>query len=273
MDWDDMRVFLAVAREQSFSGAARRLGVQHSTVSRRLRLMEDRLGTELLERNNTSFELSEAGEELLTTAERVESEVFRYESRLGGLDSGETGALRVATVNSLAETILMPMLSRFSTDHPRIQVLLEVSNDYVSLSKRDADVAVRLTNDPGETLHGTKLATVASAVYSAAARSDWDDEWLGVNCCDIHVRWTKDASNGTEHRFFVNDTMLTLSALREGLGKAFLPCFIGDNDPALRRWSEPRAEHDLDIWLLYHRDLAGTRRVGVLREHLVREFA
>ncbi|MXU66227.1 LysR family transcriptional regulator [Oceanomicrobium pacificus] len=276
MDWDDIRIFLAVARAASISGAARRLGVQHSTVSRRIRQMEERLGTTLLDRSHGRFALSEAGEELRFSAERMESEILGYESRLGGLDSEETGTLRLSTVSNLAATILMPMLTGFSDAHPGITLHVDVSNDFVSLANREADVAIRLTNTPRETLIGARLGTVASAVYGKRGRAgglDAPPPWLGVSCCDLHVGWLRENCPDGDHRFFVNDTLLTLAALREGAGMAHLPCFMGDADPLLERLSAPDRRHDLDLWLLYHPELARTQRVRVFRRHMIDRFA
>lgn len=122
------------------------------------------------------------------------------------------------------------------------------------------------------------MATVASAVYGsrnycASVKSGQAvEKWIGVDCCDYHRTWTKQAWPQAEHEFYVDETSLTLAALKEGLGVGFLPCFLGDTDPDLARFREPQEQHELGLWLLCHRDLRNTKRVTLFREHMQREI-
>jgi len=275
MQWDDLRYFLAVAREGSISGAARRLAVQHSTVSRRMRALEGKLGTQLIERRKSGQELTTAGEELMLSAARMEREVLEFEGALGGRDDLATGVLTVSAINNMASSVLMPMLAQFSKDYPEIELHVQVSNRFVSLADRHADIAIRLANTPLETLIGTRLITVASAVYGArdylaALRADGAKErWLGVECCAFHQSWTKAACPEHDHGFYVDDTLLTLAALKQGLGVAYLPCFMGDSEADLQRFRPPDPAHDLGLWLLYHPDLRQIKRVRLFRRHML----
>ena len=279
MQWDDLRIFLAVAREGSISGAAKRLAVQHSTVSRRLRALEESLATPLLERKTSGYELTGAGEALRLSASKIEAQILAFEGALGGRESGVSGELKVTAINNMASSILMPMFTRFSANYPQIELHVQVSNKFVRLAERDADIAIRLTNAPTDTLIGTRLVTVASTVYGA--RDYCADvqaglavkKWLGIECCGFHMSWTKEACPEHEHNFFVDDTLLTVAALREGAGLAYLPCFMGDSDPALVRFCPPERQHDLGLWLLCHRDLRRTQRVRLFREHMLRGVA
>lgn len=277
MHWDDLRIFLAVAREGSISGAAKRLEVQHSTVSRRLRSLEERLATRLIERKASGYGLTEAGEELKLSASKIEVEILEFEGALGGQDSGASGELRVTAINNMASSVLMPMFTRFSENFPNIELHVQVSNKFARLAERDADIAIRLTNSPTDTLIGTRLVTVASAVYGSREYCAAVDagtvkiKWLGIECCGFHISWTKEACPEHDHNFFVDDTLLTLAALGEGAGLAYLPCFMGDSDPSLVRFRAPEQRHDLGLWLLYHRDLRRTKRVKLFREHMLNE--
>lgn len=279
MHWDDLRIFLAIAREGSVSGAARRLGVQHSTVSRRLRSLEQKLATRLIERKRSGYELTEAGDELFLSARKIEIEILEFEGAQGGQEAGATGELRVSAINNMASSILMPVFARFSQAQPRIELHIQVTNKFVRLAERDADVAIRLTNTPLDTLIGTRLATVSSAVYGARdyvaklRAGDVEEKWLGVTCCGFHMSWTKEACLTREHNLFVDDTMLTVAAVKAGAGLAFLPCFMGDREPSLVRFRAPEARHQLGLWLLYHRDLQRTHRVRLFRRHMLREIA
>ena len=277
MQWDDLRIFLAIAREGSISGAAKRLAVQHSTVSRRLRSLEELLETRLIERKASGYELTEAGEELKLSASKIEVEILGFEGTRSGQDTDATGELRVSAINNMASSVLMPMFASFSKAYPKIELHIQVTNKFVKLAERDADIAIRLTNTPLDTLIGTRLTTVASAVYGSRdycarlwARTT-EEKWLGVECCGFHMAWTKEACPDKNHNFFVDDTLLTLAALKAGAGLAFLPCFMGDSEPSLVRFRAPETQYDLGLWLVYHRDLRRTKRVRLFREHMQQE--
>lgn len=278
MDWDDARMFLAFAREGSFSAAAKRLGVQHSTISRRVHALEKDLATPLLERSASGYVLTQAGEQLTESATRMERELLSFEATSSGQSDAPSGELHVTAIANMASTVLMPLFARFNAAYPSIDLRLEVTNNSVRLAERDADVALRQTNTPGETLIGTRLVTVSSAVYGSAdycaaiKAGRAAEKWVGVDCCDYHRTWTKQAWPQLDHSFCVDDTSLTVAALREGLGVGFLPCFLGDNEPSLVRFRDPEKRHELGLWLLYHRDLKRTKRVTLFRQHMQREM-
>lgn len=278
MNWDDLRLFLAVAREGSISGGARQLGIQHSTVSRRLRALETELGVRLIERKKSGYELTVGGENLKSAARKIEHEVLEVDGTLRGKDARLTGELRVSAINNMASTVLMPMFASFSKRYPDVDLHVMVSNKYASLSEREADIAIRLTNTPMETLIGKQLVTVASTVYGSHAyiarlhAEGGKPKWLGVECCGFHQSWTKNTCGGQHHNFYVDDTLLTISALRQGLGVAYLPCFMGDSDPGLERYCSPDPKLDLGLWLLFHPDLKRTARVVAFRDHMADEI-
>lgn len=277
MNWDDARIFLAFARAGSLGLAAKRLGVQHSTVSRRIHALEKMLATPLVERSASGYVLTEAGEELSASAARIEKEFLFFEATSAGQSESVAGDIHVTAIANMASTLLMPMFARFSAANPSINLRIEVTNDSVRLAQRDADVALRQTNAPGDTLIGTRLATVASTIYGsidycASVRAGQAEEtWIGVDCCDYHRTWTREACADTDPSLCVDDTCLTQAALKEGMGLGYLPCFLGDNDPGLVRFREPDKKQDLGLWFLYHRDLRNTRRVTLFRDHMVRE--
>lgn len=275
MNWDDLRVFLAVARAGSISSGARQLDLQHSTVSRRMRKLEQDLGVRLFDKVPSGYALTTAGEYLLQGADRMEREVLAVDGTLSGKDLRPAGPLRVSAIDNMATTVLMPMFTSFSRLYPEVTLHLMVSNSDVSLAQREADVAIRLTNTPPETLIGKRVVTVSSAVFGGRDYIEMlreegrEPEWLGVECCGFHKSWTRQSCGDQPHRFYVDDTLLTQAALREGMGVAILPCFMGDPDPALTRCSEPQPEWDLGLWILLHPDLKRTTRVLVFRDHMM----
>lgn len=275
MNWDDMRLFLTVARTGSISGAARQLGVQHSTVSRRMRQFEEKLGTRLLERKTGRYELTQAGENVKEASSRIEREVLSVDGALLGKDAQQVGPLKIAALNNMASSVLMPMFASFTRQRPQIELHIIVSNVDVSLSQREADVAIRLTNTPTDTLIGKRIVTVASCIYGSPSylqqlrKQGGEPRWIGVECCGFHKAWTKQSSRVHSHNFYSDDTQLTHAAIREGMGVSILPCFMGDADPLLERYAEPDPAYNLGLWILLHPDLKRTARVLAFRDHMV----
>ena len=275
MNWDDLRLFLAVARTGSISGAAKQLDVQHSTVSRRIRKFEETLGTRLLERKKGRYELTQSGENVKEASSRIEREVLGVDGALLGKDTQQVGPLKVAALNNMASSVLMPMFADFSKKRPQVELHIIVSNIDASLSQREADVAIRLTNTPTETLIGKRIVTVASSIYGSRTYLEQlrehggEPRWIGVECCGFHKTWTRQSGSNLAHNFYSDDTLLTQSAIREGMGVSILPCFMADTDPLLQRYCEPNPAYNLGLWVLLHPDLKRTARVLAFRDHMV----
>lgn len=275
MNWDDLRLFLAVARTGSISGAAKQLGVQHSTVSRRIRHFEETLGARLIERKTGRYELTQAGENVKEASGRIEQEVLGVDGALLGKDTQQVGPLKVAALNNMASSVLMPMFASFSRERPQVELHVIVSNIDASLSQREADVAIRLTNTPTDTLIGKRIVTVASCIYGSRSyleelrEQGGEPKWMGVNCCGFHKTWTKQLAAKQSHNFYSDDTLLTHAALREGMGISILPCFMGDADPLLERYGDPDPALNLGLWVLIHPDLKRTARVLAFRDYMV----
>lgn len=148
MQWDDTWIFLAVAREGSFSHAAKRPGVQHSTFTRRIRALEEKLATPLVERKTSGLVLTAAGQELKNSAARIENELLAFEGGVGGQTTEVAGELRITAIANMASTVLMPRLASFNAAYPKIDLGVHVTNNSVRLSEREADVAIRQANKP-----------------------------------------------------------------------------------------------------------------------------
>ena len=275
MNWDDLRIFLAVARTGSISGAAKQLGVQHSTISRRMRQFEEKLGTRLLERKTGRYELTQAGQNVKEASGRIEREVLAVDGALLGKDTQQVGPLKVAALNNMASSVLMPMFTSFTKKLPQVELHIIVSNIDASLSQREADVAIRLTNTPTDTLIGKRVVTVASSIYGSRSylqqlrKQGGEPKWIGVECCGFHKSWTKQLCNEHSHHFYSDDTQLTHAAIREGIGVSMLPCFMGDADPLLERYCDPDPAYNLGLWVLLHPDLKRTARVLAFRDHMI----
>lgn len=277
-DWDDLRHFLAVARAGSLAGAARALGVNHATVYRRLNAFERRLGTTLFDRRPEGYLLTAAGEDMRAVAERVDAEVIGLDRRLSGRDVRLAGNVRATTSDTLAHRFLAPHVAAFHAAHPGIVVELVVDNQFLNLSKREADVAIRPTRRPSELLIGRKVAGVAFALYGArsrrrsARRADPAHEpWLGLDDSLAHVptaRWMAARVPADKIVFRSNSYMTLATAAAAGLGIAHLPCFVGDVDPGLERLASPDPEIASELWLLTHEDLRTAARVRAFTDFM-----
>jgi len=280
MDWDDLRYFLAVARKGSVRGASNILAVNASTVSRRIDAYEKKLGVRLFERLPTGYVLTVGREEMVGSAERIEDEVARLDRGVLGRDTQLNGSLRVTMPAVLATHLLMADFSRFSREFPGIQLEFAVSSEEFNLSKREADVAIRITNNPPEYLVGRCVTKTSKAVYASEdylARHDPEKHpellhWIGSENNEHHPQWVKDSDfpNSPIHHQ-TNDVLVKLEAARAGLGLAVIPCFLADPIPNLRRLSLTKV-HCGDIWILTHKDLRATARVRSFMDFMVGAF-
>jgi DNA-binding transcriptional LysR family regulator len=248
-------------------------------VSRRLQQLERHLGARLIDRKRSGYELTPAGEELRKAAMNMEREALAAHATVHGQDRKPAGSLRVTAVNMMATTVLAPMFSRFSETHPEIDLQIVVSNADISLAERQADVALRVTSDPVETLLGKKIATVASTVYGSRKylaglrkKNSLPPRWIGMTCCAYHRYWLKKLSGGESYRISVDDPVLTQQMLKQDAGLAILPCYMADPDPALDRYTESIPEMDVGLWFLFHQDLKQTERIHVFRDFVGREI-
>ncbi|MHB0775638.1 LysR family transcriptional regulator [Halomonas sp. WWR20] len=265
--WDDLQVVLAIAETGSLSGAARQLALSHATIFRRLGELERRMGVRLFERSRTGYAPTLAGEDMAATAARVANEIDGAERRLMGLDLALSGTLRITTTDTLLMGLLTPIFADFRASHPQVILEVVVSNRTLNLTRRDADIAIRPTMTPPETLVGRRVGRIAQAVY---ARIDplpthtpvipWVgpdahlgypalETWMSRNGCDAHVGYRVDSMLGM------------LAAVKSGLGQGVLPCYLAEDEPDLQRLGDPILALTTDLWLLTHPDLRRTARV------------
>jgi len=277
MPWDDLRIFLAIARAGSLSGAARSLGVNHSTVFRRINAFEENLGVRLFERMGTGYALTVAGEEMRASAERVEGEIERLDRRITGQDLRLEGALIVTTTDTLAQHILMPHVANFREAFPGIRLDLIIDNANVNMSKRQADVAVRPTRDPPETLVGRRISDIAFACYASQeymqGRSSElaELDWVHLDDSLLHLaadKWFRRTLPNARSAMTTNSVLGLQLGCEAGLGAAVLPCFMADLNANLQRLQPPIDEAASILWLLTHEDLRHTARVRAFMDFM-----
>jgi len=283
IDWDDVRYFLAVAREGSVRAAAERLGVNHSTVLRRIAQLEQRLGVRMFEKLPAGYRLTHAGEEVLEFADQMEASSNRLETRVFGRDQGIRGLLRVTLAPPLATHLLMPDFAEFARLHPEIEMEILPSDDPVNLTNREADVAIRVVYDRNAlplNLHGLKGPELFGAVYMsrdrlAAWRAGASDpiRWI-IRSIDGVPDATRQGDVATaEVPFRTTDAEAQIVAVRQGLGMASLPCFVGDCDPLLARVPGAALRMHGALWLLTHGETRKTKRVRLFTEFVSRRLA
>jgi DNA-binding transcriptional LysR family regulator len=278
LDWDDLRLVLAVAREGTLSGAGRALGVTHSTVFRRLGAIEQRLGVRLFDRFRDGCTATPSGETAAGVAARFADEVLSLERALSGQDLRPSGTVRIATTDTVS-TIVMPHLAALRGLHPEIQIEITISNAIANLTRREADIAIRPTPEPPETLVGRRIADIAHAIYGSPAYLSAHDSkelrahaWIGVDdalAATLIGRWMRENIPQARVAMRVDALLGLRDAARAGMGLVLLPCYFGDTAAGLHR-AKPKtlAEARSSLWLLTHDDLRRTARIRVTMDFL-----
>jgi len=289
MDWNDLPYFLAVIDGGNLTSAAARLGVNHSTVFRRINGMERRLGVRLFERLPEGYVLTEAGKQAAGFARQAEESVHALQRGLAGRDVELTGQIRMTTAPDLARLYVAPCLARFVSRHPGIRVELVVGDSDYDLGRREADLALRATAAPPEYLVGRRVADLQ---WQAWASRDYLERYgypRDMNGLSSHKLISSDEGfrrvpvfewlhrNFTPDRFVASagdlSTMAAMAAA--GLGVAVLP-----HDPtggAIEPLFPVDPPHYSRLWILTHRDLRNVARIraftGFLFEFLRQSVA
>lgn len=277
MDWDALQVVLAIARSGTLSGAGIALGVTHTTVGRRLARLEQHLGVRLFDRLPDGFAVTDAGLELVEVAKTVEAQLHRVESSVRGQDAQLAGTLRVSTLDFLFEAFV-DVFASFQATYPGIELTVTTTESEVSLFRREADVAFRLTNSPPETVVGRKVGAVRFAMYGhvdlVESSCDLNElPWLHWDeRLEPQARWMDGFRSSVAERAATSvrlgeSTLLRRAALRAGMGVHPLPCFEGDRYPELVQIGPLLSDFDRQLWLLTLPALRDTRRVRAFITH------
>ncbi len=274
MDWDDVRVLLALSRQGSVRAAARALKVSHTTVSRRLGSLEDSLGVRILDRSNAGQLVpTPEGSELLRAAEVAEVQLNEAQRRIQGRDARLSGVLRVSVYENAVATLLGPHIEAFHKAHPDIELELIETNETASLTRREADIALRYAlKDPPQGLVGRRVGRAAYALYAAREYlpeiMESPDGPIEVLCYTDQLVTLKQ-ENWFKERFpnaissLRSNSPSVLAALARGGPRLFrLPCVYGEFMPEFKRIQLDPTDWGHDVWLLTHPDLRRTARVA-----------
>lgn len=271
-NWDDLRYVLAIAEAGSLSGAAAQLGVNASTAYRRLNRIEEALGVRLFERLADGFAATAAGEEAATRARQMALAAEALDRGITGRDAALSGVIRVTLADTIAEYLLMPMLPAFRATCPEIVLEVAVNNDFLSLARREADVAIRPTRMPRGDAVGRRVSNLAFALYAAGSFTG-DPETapvVGFDDALSHLaaaEWISANIEPSRVAIRCNTIPAQIAAVEAGLGIGLLPCFAAATRPGLARLGDPVPAAGTGLWLLTHRDLRHTARIRAFLDH------
>lgn len=282
-DWNDLKHFLAVAREGSTIAAAKVLGVNQSTVHRRLTELEARLGRELVTRHPTGYRLTEFGLTLVAYAEGVESAALALESHVGDAVRDRNGAIRLTCPEPIVHR-LMPLIERFHTRHPDLRVEFVTSDRYLDLLKGDADVALR-SGDTEDDLVGRKVADSVWAIYASRTYVERHGKPERIEDLSSHrlvglddamrqhrvVIWLNSVAPSSAVVARTNSILGLVQSVRSGLGVGPLPTAIADEQTDLVQVLGPISELSRSWRILTPSDLRHTHRISAFFEFIAEE--
>lgn len=287
MNWDDVRMFLAVARTGQILAASKRLGVNHATLSRRVTALEEDLKTRLLIRRTNGCELTSEGEIFLRAAERMETEMLAAQSQIGRVDSALAGTVRIGAPDGFGVSFLAPRLGRLTARYPELKIQLVPVPRSFSLSQREADIAITIERPDQGRLVSSRLTDYTLGLY--AARDYLKDNPLpeSVEALKAHRRigyvedliyspslnYTGEIMRSWDAGFEISSAIGQNEAVLSGAGIGILHNYIARQYPALVRVL-PDISISRAYWTIYHesaRELARVRMVADFLHELVRE--
>lgn len=273
-DWDDYRFILALARQKSLRGAAKALGVNHSTVSRKLSWLNQSAGNDLFEKTPLGYQVTSLGQQWLKTAEEMEVLTLSAERKQRALTDTElSGKVSLSLSNPIAEYILPEAFNTFNQEFPNIELCIDATEAVVNLDRSEADVVVRSAQNPPDHLVGRRLFPYSVCYYANRdyfhGTSEDNFTWIGSESDPKHPQWieqspfpnkpVKTRTTGYHSRYL---------ALCAGMGLARAACFMADQNPALMRLPGASPFPTMDFWVLTHPDLRDSPRIRAVMNYL-----
>ncbi|MDR3440511.1 LysR family transcriptional regulator [Telmatospirillum sp.] len=284
-DWDLLQSFLAAARAGTLTGAARRLKIDHSTLSRRLTALETVLGARLFERHLSGYSLTPQGEALLRRAEAVESTVLAIQSEIAHSSLRVSGAVRIGAPDGFGTAILAPVIGRLSAAHPDLDIQLVATPRSFSLSRREADIAIGLSRPTQGRLHARMLTDYELGVYGAkTSQALWADIETADDCAshpfisyidDLifapELDYVSSVSKAIVPRIRSSNLIAQMQAAAAGAGLCVLPCFLADTDERLVRVLPKAIRLSRTFWMIVHTDMRDLARIRVTGDFIADE--
>jgi DNA-binding transcriptional LysR family regulator len=281
LDWNDLRDFLAISRHRTLSAAAAALGVEQSTMGRRLKALEQRAGAHLLQKTPSGYVLTEAGAAILENVERIEAEAQAVARAIAGRDGRLEGTVRLTAIEDLAVVVLMPILAAFCARYPGIVLELIADQRLLSLTRGEADIALRADRFTQNDLAARKVADFAFAAYAAPAylaargRPDLARGASGhvtlpppaAMSDSPQAQWFEALTGAARPGLRANTFHTLVAAGEAGMGIVCLPRFLGDAS-GLTRLAAPLPAPPRELWLGIHKDIRDTPRFRVMSDFL-----
>ena len=289
LDWNDLRYFLAVARDGSTLAAARALRVSQTTVARRVAALEEALGIHLFEKRQAGYALTPTGQELLSRAEQVEAALSGFSEAAAAQSRNVSGTVKITTEEVYAITLLAPILTELHQLHPDIVIDLDTSQTVRDLGAGEADISLRSTKGQTQAagLVGRQLCIDNWALYCSrdyASRNGVPRNRAqlkkhpfigggGGNLWIHYQAWLQ--SLGLEQQVAMHHATSggLLSGVRSGFGIAVLPCVVADGDPDLIQCLPPNPDHERVLWLFTHERVRHVPRVRTVVDFLYERFS
>jgi len=281
VNWDDVRFVLAAVRQGTLLGAARELGVEHTTVSRRIQAAENVLGAKLFARGKSGLTLTFEGQRLLEPMQQVGEAVESFMRRASAEFEDLQGSVRITSPETIGISWLAPRLATFARSTPGLRLNLDPSGQVLDLSRGQAEVALRFFRTSREGLISRKVGTITHGLYVAKSyvsrypvRGVVDlknHPCLSTSDNSVEAKWLSKLMGRAQPCFTSPVTIALLNAAKAGGGIAVLPRYLGDCEPDLKHISVPD-EPSESIWLTVHRDLRNTPRIRAVMDYLVDQF-
>lgn len=284
IDWNDVAVFLVLARHRNLSETGRVLGINHTTVGRRIRALEDRLNQRLFKRTRLGFLLTDAGQHLLRHAEGMEEYAHSIALEFTSAREAPGGVVRLATMEALGSLYLAPRMASLYRQQPSVRVELVTASHWINLSKREADILISFPKPQGRRILVEKIGEFALHLYATPAYLkaagvphtmedlkqhrliDYIEELVQISA----VRWLSDMIHEPPADFRSTSLVAQYYAAAAGLGIAMLPTFVAGRDKRLVRVLEDTVVVKRDFWLAVHQDLLHLVRVREVMSYLTR---
>jgi DNA-binding transcriptional LysR family regulator len=279
LEWSDLQFFVAVCERGSVGAAAKALGVNHSTVLRRIANLERTLAVRLFDRLPSGYALTEQGRALEAGVAGVQDQLDAAQRQITGSDLALGGTIRLTAPDTLSQAFLVPLLAEFQAAHPAVHLELVAGNNFLNLTQREADVAVRGSNHPPENLVGRRAGVIQTALYGSSdylkalgrKHTKADYRWVGHDPALSHLLSAKWMAKhvAPERVVFRVDSLVSMAhAVAAGFGVGWLLCPLGDAREELKRIEAPRADFDTQVWVLTHPDLKRVARIKALTDFL-----
>lgn len=275
MNWDDVRFLVVLGRERSFAGGARQLKVDQTTVARRLKVLEQELGVSLFEKVSGNWVPTEAGRAVLAQAERIEQEMNALVRMAETGNVLVSGVVRITAVDTIVGTYLLPALPKLYERHPDLRIEFVTSDHNLSLTRREADLALRLARPQDGNLLIRKLTSCAFSVYLNPLRCLNNHDWVAYDHDLAHLpesRWLASQYPHAHVKLRSNNLQVLMDAVRMGIGQAVLPDFIAEHDVALKKLHHNLPTLSRDLWLLVHPEMRHVPRIDAVYEWITEIF-